>query len=466
MNNRQLRHILKQNELKIKKEAAGVSATPRQGRPMTRSIVKIAAGVALFAVFVGGWLSVVRFIGAPGDTGDPPLVAQPGNSASATTTPEVTDASTVTSSVTTAPVYTLLTPSGNPQTWVIEKAGRYNEAIEEITGDLINDTIYLSCDAARRAIGADITLTLTENAYSTIQYDVMSGNSTGLVGVTAKTAAALANTGVLYDLGKETVLDAYHDFLFPGVADTTSPLWFASGFLSPNAVCRTPLVMYNKQAAQKYAIDPYAESWTLDNFIRLCRAGTRDLDGDKIYAANDAFGMIGTTTDLFTLSYCAGYESLCPDYQNIPDEDAGSYLTNRLGLFLGTKNDEIWAEMNNIWNQGRCQFRVINVGDLMDLCITSEYDNMGLLPMPRGTETSDYISSLDMEAMVYAIPQQANKDDALIAFIAKTVEMQTKMPSIKQGLLVKYPTSVEDEVSLEIALDHISIADIVAGRAK
>ncbi len=187
-------------------------------------------------------------------------------------------------------------------------------------------------------------------------------------------------------------------------------------------------IVFNKQLAANYDIDPYAmvdnNEWTLDRFAEILKMITADVDGDGDMDENDRYGamagydtfgayIVGCNLNLVHLD-----ENGYPSY-NIDDRLISAankvYQIMREGDTL-LAND--YSNVEDPWtNIIRMNFRAGNslfgVGSVEQLQIFRDMETpIGLLPMPKYDAASDYAHGFSYYwASAIAVPASNTKPE-------------------------------------------------------
>ena len=200
--------------------------------------------------------------------------------------------------------------------YVIDKYNCFTSDGE--TGDIVNDAIFRRTQAVEEALGVKIMVAQSASAgdYTPLINSVNAGDdeyqSASLI---MNYVGKLLGQGYLCDLRSLGTLDLSADW----VNQNANAEYEISGrqYLMIDSSClRTSVasgvIYFNKRMVEENRLDdPYdlvdEGRWTLDNFSKMAKAVSVDLNGDDKMDENDRFGFSGSATVLKqAISSCGG----------------------------------------------------------------------------------------------------------------------------------------------------------------
>lgn len=186
-------------------------------------------------------------------------------------------------------------------------------AREEMSGEPINDAIWIRNDAIRNKYGVTIGM-LLEQTPETLRRNITSGtHAFDAIWFTMSNAGNVAQHGFLLDLLELPYLNLGKKYWDQAVTRDLSiggKIFYATGDISIVDNDFTWAVCFNKKMVNDYNLPNLYElvrsgEWTLDNFNDIIKDISRDLNGDGIFDENDMYGLatyIDTITGLFYAS--------------------------------------------------------------------------------------------------------------------------------------------------------------------
>lgn len=314
----------------------------------------------------------------------------------------------------------------------------FDFAAEEITGEVVNDTVFKRNQDIESNYNCVIKPVLSAgDQYDEISKQIYANDPLEAGIVLGLSAAKLAQEGMLVNLyGNENIdfSQPYWDQNAVEAFTIDGNMYFATGDNNLNASDATRVTMFSKNIAENLKLGNLYElvhnsKWTFDKMIELATAANVDLNGDTKLTKDDQVGLYVYGWTPQYLFYGSG-ESITKMNNGVPElvlyndrsteviekifEICTKYRTDTIGGWSG--------EQTEIFTADRCLFTQTSVWDLrMRYRLECEND-FGILPIPKYTEEQDrYHSFVSMQDMTHfwCIPVTcSNIDNAAILFEA------------------------------------------------
>lgn len=342
--------------------------------------------------------------------------------------------------------------------------------VEEETGDIVNDAIFLRNRTAEERLNLKLTYTLEPGAYNErnawvkmVTQSTMAGDGANdIVAGYSMCGATLAYNRLLLDLTKQE----YIDFSKPWWPDSLikealcdGKLFFCSGDISTNMINYLYALYFNKTMAQSFDIDPTAlydmvrrGEWTLDQLITLSQGVYMDLNGNNQKDIEDRFGYTVQSVWSDTFFFASGLRTTEVGSDGMPiispmfGSEKTQTLLEKLNSMFNDSNDmyfsnEAGAEVRRQFLEGRAMFITTEIVFANTHLRSSDID-YGILPVPKyDTEQADYYTVASFPYTLYGIPVDA-KDPKMSAALLECLASEsyrTVSPALfETALKVKY----------------------------
>jgi hypothetical protein len=203
-----------------------------------------------------------------------------------------------------------------------------NSDTRELSGDLINDAIYLR----NRAVEEKFNITITQNALPDIQTSakntILAGDK---IGDSIITRIDYINNwaieGLLYNLYDVPYLDMdkpYWDQNLRNELSFKGKLYFNTGDITVMDDMRTACLIFNKGLWEDHSLpNPYDMvknmTWTFDSYYTTCLDVTNDLDGDGAYTENDLWGIMSEKSGGNFFFFASGEHMVKNNADGVPE---------------------------------------------------------------------------------------------------------------------------------------------------
>ena len=304
----------------------------------------------------------------------------------------------------------------------------YQMLAEEMTGEVLNDSIY----ERNLAVADRFNVVFSETEYSDeglAATNVQSGDQTfSLMNVRCTAADNMAQKGYCFNISELQYIDLskpYWDDDLTKMIGIGDKEYTAIGFSNLTAIDFMTVLLFNKNLHDQYQLDSIYElvregKWTFDRFGEMSAAAILDLDGDGVMNQNDQWGQLGVAkyhqTSLFP---AAGAMYITKDANNVPVYSLPSdeFFVDVMNKIFAVCNDNnawyVTTDESNEGTQYHTMFRnnqglflstlFYYIESLRDM----EYD-FGIVPYPKYEESqSEYysrISFFDTSVIPVTVP--------------------------------------------------------------
>lgn len=308
----------------------------------------------------------------------------------------------------------------------------------ERNGDSMEEATYARNAALTAYCGIEVDGVLVEQTalYDQVLNDVMAGggNYDIVFGSIARDGSPLAQNGALVNLSGLPWVDLTHERwdedIYNGLA-YGSYLPMATGSITPDAMLKTSVILFNPALAETNHIDMYSYvrdgGWTIEKMLGMVENNYMDLNGNgAVDPGADLFAYVSTFEGAQAFATGAGVSIFVKDESQIPSINEG--LDQMIGaygvLFEMTQNvATVWVTMNDvmqdydqlqrpaeIFGNGLSLFYGTTLEQAMNMVNTST--QFGMVPYPKATlDAREYRSYVDCNATAVMVPQSARNQD-------------------------------------------------------
>lgn len=200
---------------------------------------------------------------------------------------------------------------------------------EELTGDIINDAIYMRNSRIEEEFNINIVEILHDRNYVhvPVRTSVLAGDhSYDLVAAHIRGLGFLSQEGILHDLRNVPHVDLEKPwYCRNAIADLSiaNRVHYVVTELQISAKEGTWAILFNKGLHNDLGLDdPYQlvhdGQWTMDRMFEMATAASRDLDGDGVMTEDDQWGMLGETFNIYALMRASGTRLVQKDENDLP----------------------------------------------------------------------------------------------------------------------------------------------------
>ncbi len=323
----------------------------------------------------------------------------------------------------------------------IEDMGGYNfriltrsgmikdQFIEEETGDIINDAVYRRNETVKNLFNIDITAiesssSSADDALNTIlagddQYDIIFPHT--------RSAFSYAIQNAVVDFKSVSTIDLTKEWWSQDIVESCSVnnhLYVLDGDISTHRLQYAFCMFFNKRIFDELGLDyPYQTAidgnWTFDEFSRLVKQGSKDLNGDGILKPeDDQFGYY--TWNWYgpiNVLYSGGQRIYTNDPRGVPKLTLNSTKTVEIfsKYFALTRSDDVRLYVQqksegdpagSLFQDGRAMFADMGLGYAKSM--RSMNDEFGILPWPKFTLQDKYATIVNGHASLMVMPITVN----------------------------------------------------------
>lgn len=313
---------------------------------------------------------------------------------------------------------------------------------EEVTGEIVNDTIYERNRLMEERFGVVIDPVRQEqygNISAIISASVQAGSDDyDLILGQMYRSATDALKGLFADWNKIPHLDLTQPWYTKSIQDAAvgDRLELINSDFCMAYTQQTWMMLYNKTQAQNYGIteDLYEVvregGWTVDKLNDLTKDVYDDLNGDGTRDAADFYGFAGTPGDCLLASFMYGADTrmVMLDENNvitqpITEERAFNLLTKMGALFVtnpGTMQaaNALGATRRSMFPKGNFLFQAMLVADLTTDEMREFEHEFGVLPLPKyDEEQKEYYTVVDGGSDILTVLKTAQQTEMIGALV-------------------------------------------------
>lgn len=344
--------------------------------------------------------------------------------------------------------------------------------IEEITGDILNDSIYKRNETVQNRLNVKFTFTEQKGDNGSradflnfVQKSYQAGERAyDIIATYSRTSGMLAINGLCYDLNSVQYLDFEKPWWPERMLDTQTigdKLYFISGDASTNLIHLTYGMYYNKDMLEQYQLeDPQQlvleHKWTQDKLIEMTTGIFKDLNGNNTADNADQFGFCGVNYGFDAFYTGSGLRLVDPSEESLlvisPDFTGEKIIgmVEKLGAWAATDDVYVASNYQPCFYNGNvlfCQNR---------LYMASKYlreagFSYGVLPTPLYDENQEnYISVVGNPYTNYCIMSDCDEPDragAIIEAWGSAAYRLTTPALFETNMKVKYS---EDDINAQM----------------
>ena len=304
---------------------------------------------------------------------------------------------------------------------------KYEYAIEEETGDVVDDAVYARNRKVEELLNVKFSIisqanwTGTDPFYSLIRSDVQAGDSTyDIVNGLNCWTTPLVFEGIFRRLDNISSINFDHPWWVPGIAlDGSDEVYSAFSDASLSLYKDLYVMFFNQSIIEKNKMEnPYdlveSGKWTLDAFLKMGREGSADLDGDgNITVDKDQMAYVAKHAANRGFLTATGTSVIVTDEKGTPKMGGVSeqlsnvydklrpFFTDKKLTHVDTEPDMILLSKPFI--EGRALFLnncLIAVEGMRDM-----KDDYGIAPLPKYDENQkDYLSQIATSTSALYLP--------------------------------------------------------------
>ena len=350
---------------------------------------------------------------------------------------------------------------------------------EEETGDIINDAVYRRNETVKSLFNINITAiessqTQANDAVNTIlagddQYDIILPHS--------RSAFTYAIQNTLVNFNDVKTIDKTKEWWSKDIIDSANIngyLYVLDGDISTHRLEYGFTMYFNKRIFDELGLDyPYQLAidgdWTFDEFSKLVKQGSKDLNGDGLLKPeDDQFGYY--TWNWYgpiNVLYSGGQKIYTNNKRGIPELTLNSSKTVEIfsKYFALCKTDDVRLYVQqqqegdpagNLFNEGRAMFADKGLGSAKSM--RGMNDEFGILPWPKFTKDDKYATIVNGHASLMVMPitvNDYNKSGKIIEALCAIGSRDVIPAFYDVSLKTKFARDSESEEMIDIVKESI-----------
>lgn len=364
-------------------------------------------------------------------------------------------------------------------------ANEFIEGTGELTGDIVNDSVYTRNMEVEELLGIKLTFTHSNYTYDTaapgVRALVMSGSDEfDLIINDLRAMAALGIEGMFHDISDIDNFDYsksyWHNAYMEDLQIIPGHYYVMAGDYFMDVLASCHALFYNKQLIENLYGDPnhiynivIDEKWTYDEMNKIVYESYMDLDGDGARNEGDLFGFsvhgtwgcaipfVGSSGTKFIDRSSGIPEFALNNERSIKYVDTLNELWHNTGTLSTIKNT---SDMNGELRKLFADSKTVIVGyqRLGDLVKMRDIEfDIGVIPYPKLFAEDSYITSTHDTTEVGVIPI-TSRDMDFVTTVIEVLNRETSTLVIPQyyetALKVKYTTDIISATMIDIIHDN------------
>ena len=308
----------------------------------------------------------------------------------------------------------------------------------ERSEDSMQEATYARNQALKAYCGIEVDGVLVEQTglYDQVLNDVMAGSGSYdiVFGSIARDGSRLAQNGALVNLSGLPWVDLTHERwdedIYNGLA-YGSYLPMATGSITPDAMLKTSVILFNPELAETNQIDMYSYvregGWTMEKMLGMVANNYVDLNGNGMADADaDLFSYVSAFDGAQAFATGVGISLIVKDESQIPVLSQGlPQMEWVYEVFYNLTNNiaSVWVTMNDVMQDydqlqvpekvfadGRALFYGATLEQAMNMSNASV--QFGIMPYPKADwDVEEYHSYVDCNATAVMVPQSVRNQE-------------------------------------------------------
>ena len=354
-----------------------------------------------------------------------------------------------------------------------------NQYVEEETGDIINDAVYRRNETVKALFNIDITAveSQTSSADDALNTILAGDDQFDIIFPHTRVAFSYAVQNAVHDFNQIDTIDLSKEWWSQDIVDSGSVnghLYVLDGDIQTHRLTYAFCMFFNKRIFDELGLDyPYQAAidgnWTFDEFSKLVKQGSKDLNGDGLLKPeDDQFGYY--TWNWYgpiNVLYSGGQKIYTNNKHGIPELTLNSNKTVEIfsKYFALTKTDDVRLFVQqksesdpagSLFREGRAMFADMGLGNAKGM--RSMNDEFGILPWPKFTVEDKYSTIVNGHAsllvMPITVPDKAKTGKITEALCA--IGSRDVIPAFYDvSLKTKFSRDAESEEMIDIVKESI-----------
>lgn len=361
--------------------------------------------------------------------------------------------------------------------------------VEEQTGDLVSDAIFLRNAAVEDRLGLELNWTGIPGSYWVQQdfvtqaaNDVHSGGEFDLIASYSMAAVTMTLQGLFRDLMGAEHLNLNQPWWPQSLAENSTingRLYFCSGDISTNLLHQMFIMLFNKQLAEENKLPDLYEivnngEWTIDKMVELSENAYSDLNGNSTVDAADKFGIsvrqhlvfdsFFVSSNLHSIEKDAEGKLIMSD--ELVSEKTHDLLTKVISIFHESNYAAYPTVVEGWSNAGFADGRALFIIDLSNVTSSDVFADTavtyGVLPTPKyDKEQENHVTCLEFGFTMYAASitvtdQERDMIGAMLECMASEAYRGVTPAVFETAMKLKYSSGDNDAVMYDLIRDGIS----------
>ena len=420
--------------------------------------------------------------------------AEPAETTLSTTTGTASDTQTTTTAVTTDSIYDDDLPDdlnfGEQELSILywNDVARPEFEVEDQTGDLISDAIFLRNAAVEERLGLKLDWHGIPGSYWVQQdfvthaaNDIRSGGEYDLIASYSMSAVTMTLQGLFRNLMAADHLNLEQPWWPQSLAENSTindRLYFCSGDISTNLLHQMFIMLYNKQLAEEYKLPDLYEivkkgEWTIDKMAELASTAYSDLNGDTTPDVSDQFGLaLGSNIHFDAFFTASGLRTVTKDANDTPimaeefaSDKTHDLLTKIVDIFHNNDYAAFAATVSGWSNKPFAEGRVLFIVDRNYVTSSGTFADTtvtyGVLPVPKYDEAQEnYYTCMAFPFSIYSVSialsdEKANMAGAVLECMGSESYRQVTPAVFETAMKLKYSAGEDDSRMYDLVRDSI-----------
>ncbi len=353
-----------------------------------------------------------------------------------------------------------------------------DQYVEEETGDIVSDAVYRRNETVKSLFNIDITA--TESSSSGGETDALNSILAGddqydLIFPHSRSAFTYAVQNTLVNYNDVEAIHLDQPWWSKDIIDSCNVngrLYVLDGDIATHRLSYAFAMYFNKTIFDELGLDyPYQlvldGEWTFNEFSKLVKKGSKDLNGDGImHQDTDQFGYY--TRDWYgpiQILYSGGQRIYNKDARGIPQLTLNSAKTIDIfntffkladsdDVFL--RLDKVREEKEDLFPAGRAMFADRGLGTAKTL--RSMNDDFGIVPWPKFSEDDEYATVVNGHASLMLMPitvEDPEKTGAIAEALCAIGSRDVIPAFYDVSLKTKFTRDAESEAMIDVIKDSL-----------
>ena len=362
--------------------------------------------------------------------------------------------------------------------------------IEEQTGDLIGDALYLRNATVEDRLGIKFewvgTVGNAQNQAAFVAVagnDVKSGGEYEVFAGYSMSAATIALQGLSRNLMEIENIDLEKPWWPSSLTELTTindRLYFCSGDISTNMLHMMYCTLFNKEMAEELQIGNVYElvdngTWTIDKMAELASVAYTDVNGDSKCDTGDKYGLgLGSVIHFDAFFTAAGLCTVTKDAEGTPvvaedftSEKAHALLEKVVNIFHNNDYAAFNTDGSGYGNSCFANGNVLFILDRNYVTSSSTFADTdvtyGVLPMPKFDEAQEsYYTCMAYPFTIYSVSislndNQADMAGSVLECMASESYRQVTPAVFETAMKLKYASDEIDSRMYDLIRDTVQI---------